>query len=83
MKGKPTPFWDTRPILKPWLAQYYEAFWMLSKGRGQSANGTVAPLKISEMQAFLSLQPYFEPGRFIRCMQAMDVAFIEHLMKKD
>jgi len=72
-----------KPRLKPWVADYYKAFQMLSSSR-PIGMGAVGAIPISEMAAYLDLfgiLDHEERELFITMMQALDSVYLKHVNK--
>jgi len=73
-----------RPRLKPWVADYYKAFQILSSSR-PIGMGAVGAIPISEMAAYLGLfgvRDHEEREHFIKMMQALDSVYLTHMNKR-
>lgn len=74
----------SRPRLKPWVADYYKAFQILSSSR-PIGMGAVGAIPVSEMAAYLGLfgvRDREERETFIKMMQALDSVYLKHMSKR-
>lgn len=83
-KGKPTPFYDERPVLYKDLDKIWLAFWRLNKSRNFDSMGNLSTISITDMvqykNAFLS---YYDLDDFVDLIQSLDNTFINFKNTKE
>jgi hypothetical protein len=72
---------DNKPVLKEDLVFYYTSFNMLSSRRPYSMSAL--PIPISEIVAYLTLYPWFDPDRFVKYIAHMDNVYLTEKAKQD
>lgn len=82
-QGKPVPALDSKPRMPPDLVDMVEAFGVLNQSRPPSQSTVPAAIPLSEIVAYLSLFRDTDPERFVRLIQAMDVAWRETYAKQN
>lgn len=72
-----------KPRLRPWVADCYAAFQMLSNSRPVGMGG-VGPIPISEMLAYFETFEIHDPEEretYITMIQALDSVYLAHVNK--
>lgn len=79
--GADVPLLPEQPKIYSWLLETYQAFWRLSKQRGEGFSG---PLKIGASDIMLyqaEFEPYEDALEFYDMITAMDATYIERALK--
>lgn len=74
-----------RPRLEPGASPSWDAFWLLSGGRGSGMQGPL-PVALSEILSYLHLigeDRSSERLKLLRIIRNMDAAFLSHIAKKN
>lgn len=72
-----------KPRLKPWVAEYYRAFQVLSSSRMIGMGGASA-IPISEIVAYFALCEVRDPDEreaYVKMIQALDSAYLQKVNK--
>lgn len=75
-KGRPVPAHFLPPDIDDGYAEWFSAFWELSTDRRIDGG----PIPWSAIEAWPV--PAHERGRFLRCIRAMDRAFLDAMQRK-
>lgn len=73
-----------KPRLKPWAAEYYRAFQVLSASRPIGMGG-VGAIPVSEMMAYFGLAEVLDPDErdtYVKMIQALDSTYLKHVNTK-
>jgi hypothetical protein len=79
-QAKPVQALDRKPDLFEDVAEVWEAFWVLNKGRDIGFGPGF--IKLSEIAAYLTMFPHPRPAFFIRGIQALDSVYLSDYSKK-
>lgn len=74
-----------RPRMEPGTNPYWDAFWLMSSGRGSGMNGHL-PIAMSEILSYLHLigeDRSSEKLKLLRIIRNMDTVFLSHFAKKN
>lgn len=74
----------TQPRLRPWVAEQYRAFQMLSASRPVGMGG-VGAIPLSEIAVYLDLfevHDFDERDAYITMIQALDSVYLKHMAQK-
>jgi len=74
----------SRPEMLTGSGRYLEAFWTLSRGRGQGLSGPL-PIAVSEVLAYLTMIEEYsvsERLRILRLIQSLDGAYLDYAASK-
>lgn len=78
------PALRNRPTLNQWVADYWNAFQLLSGSR-TAHQGGIGPIPLSELVAYMEatyLHDIEERLKFIRMIQSLDRVYVKHVNDK-
>ena len=72
---------ENRPVLSPWVTEYWEAYQILSTSR-RLHQGGIGPIPLSEIVAYLQaadVRDVDERLTYIKMIQALDLVYVSHI----